>query len=48
MQPPFHITSAAPHYIRPKLRRKTDYQDHACLLLKVQRSTAEGRRLRAA
>ncbi|MEI8190117.1 MAG: ISL3 family transposase [candidate division NC10 bacterium] len=45
---PFGVVEAINGNIRALLRRGRGYQDHAYLLLKVQRSTAEGRRLRAA
>jgi transposase len=45
---PFGVVEAINGNIRALLRRGRGYQDHAYLLLKVQRVTAEGRRLRAA
>jgi len=45
---PFGVVEAINGNIRALLRRGRGYRDHAYLLLKVQRSTAEGRRLRAA
>jgi len=45
---PFGDIEAINGNIRAVLRRDRDYRDHAYLLLKVQRATADSRRLRAA
>jgi transposase len=45
---PFGVVEAINGNIRTVLRRGRGYRDHAYLLLKVQRFTADGRRLRAA
>jgi transposase len=45
---PFGVVEAVNANIRAMLRRGRGYRDHAHLLLKVQRATAESRRLRAA
>ncbi len=47
-QVPFGVVEAINGTIRTVLRRGRGYRDHAYLLLKVQRFTADGRRLRAA
>lgn len=45
---PFGVVEAINGNIRAMLRRGRGYRDHAYLLLKVQRATADSRRLRAA
>ena len=45
---PFGVVEAINGNIRAVLRRGRGYRDHAYLLLKVQRGTADSRRLRAA
>ncbi len=45
---PFGVVEAINGNIRAVIRRGRGYRDHAYLLLKVQKFTAEGRRLRAA
>lgn len=45
---PFGVVEAMNGNIRAVLRRARGYRDHAYLLLKVQRATADSPRLRAA